>query len=465
MKKIIDPKHAVRNLDQCLGKVRDYLKENPLHKDMSAEYENLNAWMPVTCLYSLIEQSFKVLKDLRGNSDNIRPQHQHDLSHLFGLLKPGDKDFIRERYKEFQSLHNYISFQDKPLTSVDKFLEQMGSDYISWRYIPNEGSEGIKGKVSIYAMIEIVSAAIDILMRETVGPGQVRPTIENRIWGSIPTSNQLIGITRSFGFWGYDADDQKAEKLDQRIRKDMHAWGSRYGNYLNAFSHLARYDYDWGMLAGCLDLLGRLLLDGMERDRKGALICNDKGDVGDDISDDLDYEKKRERSADEREKICKMIDKIGRIIHRLSLPQCKDYKPLLVDIRQSLNTVRDRLKTESMISDGEFRDWYYQSEVLRSKLNDFHSTTYYKSFFSSLGLSLHHMTMECLKKRIRSIWVNREICIVYGHNGEPNNRSYSLDKSQDLEIFLSRACTDELPLVWNDEKRIFENKEFVYAEA
>ena len=461
MKKIIDPKRAARNLDQCLGKVRDYLKENPLHQDMSAEYENLNAWMPVNSLYPLIEQSFKVLKDLRGNSAKIPHKYQHNLSHLFDLLESRDKDFIRESYKEFQSLHNYISFQDKPLTSVDKFLEQMGSDYISWRYIPNEGSEGIKGKVSIYAMIEIVSAAIDILMRETVGPGQVRPTIENRIWGSIPTSNQLIGITRSFGFWGYDADDQKAEKLDQRIRKDMHAWGSKYGNYLNAFSHLARYDYDWGMLAGYLDLLGKFLLDGMERDREGELIGNDKGDVGDDISDDLDYEKKRERSADEREKICKMVDKIERITHRLYLPQCEDYKSLLVDIRQSLKTVRDSLTKESMISDGEFRDWYYQSEVLRSKLNDFHSMTYYKSFFSSLGLSLHPMTMECLKKRIRSIWVKREICIVYGQNGKPNNRSYSLDKSQDLEIFLSRACTDELPLVWNDEKRIFENEEFV----
>ena len=463
MKKMIDPLRAARNLDQCLGKIHDYLKENPPQQDMSAEYENLNAWMPVTCLYPLIEQSFKVLKDFRENSAKIPHKYQHSLSHLFGLLESGDKDFIRERYKEFQSLHNYIAIQDKPLTSVDEFLEQMGSDYISWRYIPNEGSDGIKGKVSVYAMIEIVSAAIDILMRETVGPGQVRSTIEDRLWGRMPMSNKIVGITRSFG--SYDANDQKAEKLDQRIRKDMHAWGSRYGNYLNAFSHLARYDYDWGMLAGCLDLLGKFLLDGMERDRKGALICNDKGDDGDDISDDLDYEKKRERSADEREKICKMVDKIERITHRLSLPQCEDYKPLLVDIRQSLKTVRDRLKKESMISDGEFRDWYCQSKIFHSKIDDFHPKTYYKSFFFSLGLSLHPMTMECLKKRIRSIWVNREICIVYGHNGEPNNQSYSLDKSQDLEIFLSRVYTDELPLVWNDEKRIFENKEFVYDEA
>ena len=216
----------------------------------------------------------------------------------------------------------------------------------------------------------------------------------------------------------------------------MHTWDSRYGNYLNAFSHLARYDGDWrNACVACLDLLGKFLLDGMERDRKGALICNDKGDVRDDINDDLDYEKKRDRSADERDKICKMIDKIERITHRLSLPHCEDYKPLLVNIRQGLNTVRDRLTKDSMISDGEFRDWHYQSMVFHSKIDDFHSKTYYKSFFFSLGLSLHPMTMECLKKRIRSIWVNREICIVYGHNGEPNNRSYSLDKSQDLEYF------------------------------
>ena len=181
----------------------------------------------------------------------------------------------------------------------------------------------------------------------------------------MPMSNKIVGITRSFG--GYEANDQEAKKLDQRIRADMHAWGCRYGNYLNAFSHLARYDYDWGMLAGCLDLLGKFLFDGMERDREGELICTDKDDVGDDINDDLDYEKKRERSADEREKICKIIDKIGRITHRLSLPQCEDYKPLLVDIRQSLKTVRDRLTKESMISDGEFRDWHYQSMVLQEE--------------------------------------------------------------------------------------------------
>ena len=118
-----------------------------------------------------------------------------------------------------------------------------------------------------------------------------------------------------------------------------------------------------------------------------------------------------------------------------------------------------------MISDEEFRDWYCQSKIFHSKIEDFHSKTYYESFFLSLGLSLHTMTMECLKKRIRSILVDRKICIVYGLDGKPNDRSYCLDKSQDREIFLSRACTDELPLVWNDKKRIFENKEFVYAEA
>ena len=160
-----------------------------------------------------------------------------------------------------------------------------------------------------------------------------------------------------------------------------------------------------------------------------------------------------------------IIDKIERITHRLSLPQCKDYMPLLVDIRQSLKTVRDRLTKDSMISDGEFRDWYCQSMECLDKIAAFHSKTYYESFFFSLGLSLQPMTMECLKKRIRSILVDRKICIVYGFDGKPNDRSYCLDKSQDREIFLSRACTDELPLVWNDEKRIFENKEFVYDEA
>lgn len=418
MKKIIDPKHAARNLDQCLGKVRDYLDKNPVQQDIYAEYENLNAWMPVTCLYSLIEQSFKVLKDLRGNSADIPPQYRHNLSHLFDLLKSGDKNFIRESYKEFQSLHNYITIQDKPLASVDEFLEQMGSDYTSWRYIPNEGSEGVKGKVSVYAMIEIVSAAIDILMRETVGSNQVRPTIERRLL------DPILRITNL---------------LDHGRRADIYAWSGKYGGYLNALSHLARYDNYWLMLVAYLELLGEFLLDGMEKDG--------------------------ERNADERKKICKIIDKIERITHRLSLPQCEDYKPLLVDIRQSLKTVRDRLTKESMISDGEFRDWYCQSIECLDKIAAFHSKTYYESFFTSLGLCLHPMTMECLKKRIRSILVDRKICIVYGLDGKLNDRSYCLDKSQDREIFLSRACIDELPLVWNDEKRIFENKEFVYAEA
>ncbi len=51
MKKIIAPLRAARNLDQCLDIVRDYLGKNPLRQNMYAEYENLNAWMPVTCLY------------------------------------------------------------------------------------------------------------------------------------------------------------------------------------------------------------------------------------------------------------------------------------------------------------------------------------------------------------------------------------------------------------------------------
>ena len=353
----------------------------------------------------------------------------------------GDYEFdLHIKYKwKYKLLDGQNKNNGKAVDSVDEFLEQMGSDYISWRYIPNEGSEGVKGKVSVYAMIEIVSAAIDILMRETAGPGQVRPTIEDRLWGRTPMSNEIIGITRSFGCWGYDANNQEAKKLDQRIRGDMYDWGAKYENDLNAFSHLARYDNYWQMLVAYLELLGEFLSDGMEKDG--------------------------ERSADERYKICKIIDKIERITHRLSLPQCEDYKPLLDDIRQSLKTVRDRLTKESMISYGEFRDWYRQSMVFHSKIDDFHSTTYYESFFLSLGLSLHPMTMECLKKRIRIILANRKICIVYGFDGNPNDRSYCLDKSQDREIFLSRACTDELPLVWNDEKRIFENKEFVYDEA
>ena len=65
MKKIVDHQRAALNLKQCLGKVHDYLDKNPVQQDICAEYENLNAWMSVTCLYSLIEQSFKVLKDLR----------------------------------------------------------------------------------------------------------------------------------------------------------------------------------------------------------------------------------------------------------------------------------------------------------------------------------------------------------------------------------------------------------------
>ena len=167
----------------------------------------------------------------------------------------------------------------------------MGSDYNSWRYIPNEGSEGVKGKVSVYAMIEIVSAAIDILLRETVGPNQVRPTIEHRLLDPILRVTNL---------------------LDHSRRADICAWSGKYGSYLNALSHLARYDNDWLMLVAYLKLLGEFLLDGMEKDG--------------------------ERSADKRDKICKIIDKIERITHRLSLPQCEDYKPLLDDIRQSLKT-------------------------------------------------------------------------------------------------------------------------------
>ena len=186
----------------------------------------------------------------------------------------GDYEFdLHIKYKwKYKLLDGQNKNNGKAVDSVDEFLEQMGSDYTSWRYIPNEGSEGIKGKVSVYAMIEIVSAAIDILLHETVGPNQVRSTIEHRLLVS-PDHSGAMKLTSRSQFAG-----------SKDTCRHACAWGGRYGNYLNAFSHLARYDYDWGMLAGCLDLLAKFLFDGMERDREGELLCTDKDDVGDDIN-------------------------------------------------------------------------------------------------------------------------------------------------------------------------------------
>lgn len=127
--------------------------------DLSPDYNAINAWPTITLAYSGIEQSMKLLLDIKGGPLPNELSRTHNISELFSVLPEKNQKCLQDSYSIYQSLHDYI-----PKITLDEFLDHIGDGYTSWRYFLTESEKKPPPQNSPGAMMEVWSALKDILL-------------------------------------------------------------------------------------------------------------------------------------------------------------------------------------------------------------------------------------------------------------------------------------------------------------
>ena len=145
----------------------ELVKENPVWRDASVQYEAARAWPLITAAYSGIEQALKMLlmhpDDPQITLDELRSRYGHDLEKLYADLRAEDRAHIELHYKEHMSLTALDRSWEWDFPTAESFLsnlnrsdQQQGS--LAWRYLLLDMKVDIP-KVSLWTMCEIWSAA------------------------------------------------------------------------------------------------------------------------------------------------------------------------------------------------------------------------------------------------------------------------------------------------------------------
>ena len=143
-----------------------------VQRDLLAEYEAIQGWIWLPSLYSVIEQGLKLIVQSYGTAHG----RGHRLTKAYDNLKSKHKEHLRNAYKAYVSLHDYI-----PHKKIRDFLNQIdtGPDvggklqdgYTAWRYFlldgfPKKASD--QPRNSVGAMLEIATAIRCILEDEFI---------------------------------------------------------------------------------------------------------------------------------------------------------------------------------------------------------------------------------------------------------------------------------------------------------
>ena len=158
--------------------ISNYVHENPVQGDFIPDQRTLNVWPHMTMTYSLLEQSLKaVVNSLNSNySVEEMKKDSHRLCRTYQRLDSDVLDSLRDGYRAFQSLHNYISYM-----RLDEFMAAIDNDYVKWRYFPLQGwKNGTPGKNSAAAMLEVSRHAIDIFAAQVATDHGLR-TVDKRL--------------------------------------------------------------------------------------------------------------------------------------------------------------------------------------------------------------------------------------------------------------------------------------------
>ena len=141
----------VQRLHTAHKRTYETLAREPVTWEVHPGTDIARNWTVITAAYSGLEQTIKYLiadensqtisellefaesNDGDDRSENTYPYRTHNLGWLFAQLRDETKDFLREFYARFRSLHSYIA-----VGALDNFLEQVsgrkGTGYERWRY-------------------------------------------------------------------------------------------------------------------------------------------------------------------------------------------------------------------------------------------------------------------------------------------------------------------------------------------
>ena len=121
----------VSQLRYALGTLQHHVVQQPVSRDLVPHAENVSAWIALTCGYPLVEQALKAALNASGLPQAVhRGTSGHDLGYLYSALLPVDKDVVK---RVFAGLARKLP--GMPWRDASDFLESIGQDYESWRYL------------------------------------------------------------------------------------------------------------------------------------------------------------------------------------------------------------------------------------------------------------------------------------------------------------------------------------------
>ena len=123
----------------------------------------INAWTLICGCYMGIEQTMKLLIQMRGSTPEQTRALGHDLVNLYSSLDPSERDVVADYYRVYRSLHNFDT-DGISLETADEFIQYVGKGYVVWRYILIEDPEDPNKlpKMHLGLMLETWRALADL---------------------------------------------------------------------------------------------------------------------------------------------------------------------------------------------------------------------------------------------------------------------------------------------------------------
>ena len=242
----------VQRLNTAHKRTYETLARVPVTWELHPGTDIARNWTVITAAYSGLEQTIKYLiadensqtiselidfaepNDEDGRSGNTYPYRTHNLAWLFAQLGDQTKDFLREFYARFQSLHSYIS-----VGALDNFLEQVsgrkGTGYERWRYTLIEDKPLPKN--SPEALVAIWGVCVQVAEDKVSGRQQAE----------MPDHELAsdLGHKLETTVWDTSIHRQNQGEAFRDIGPEARTWLWKAGHPLNAFAevfwHFSRY--------------------------------------------------------------------------------------------------------------------------------------------------------------------------------------------------------------------------------
>ena len=153
-----------RNVGYAYDNTQRQYDEYPPKGGMVPIAAAINAWTLVCGCYMGIEQTMKLLIQMRGGTPEQTRALGHDLVKLYSSLGPSERDVVADYYRVYRSLHNFDTGSIS-LETADKFIQYVGKGYVVWRYILTEDPEDPNKlpKMHLGMMLETWRALADLV--------------------------------------------------------------------------------------------------------------------------------------------------------------------------------------------------------------------------------------------------------------------------------------------------------------